>query len=102
MTSFLVRTTRAGGIWWAGCNPREIRSATNAIMDKLARAGLFDRLPAGGKCGPHRRGTAALSQRDYLKPRGADVDSGSRYLSTGDTDITPGSLDVAARQQAAY
>jgi acetoin utilization deacetylase AcuC-like enzyme len=38
---------------------------------------------------------------EYLKTARRDVDSGSRYLSTGDTDITPDSWDVAA-PPAAY
>jgi acetoin utilization deacetylase AcuC-like enzyme len=68
----------------------------DAIMDQLARSGLLDRM---------RRADVRIATDDelllchtaeYLKTARHDVDSGSRYLSTGDTDITSDSWDVAA------
>jgi acetoin utilization deacetylase AcuC-like enzyme len=66
-------------------------------MEGLARAGLLARM---------RRAEARTATEDelllchtaeYLKTVRCDVDSGRQHLSTGDTDISPESWDVAAR-----
>jgi acetoin utilization deacetylase AcuC-like enzyme len=69
----------------------------DAVMNGLNRAGLLDRmllLEARTATGDE----LLLSHTaEYLKTVRRDVESGRRYLSTGDTDITPNSWDVAAR-----
>ena len=69
----------------------------DAVIEGLARAGLLQRM---------RRAEARTATDDelllchtaeYLKTARRDVESGRPYLSTGDTDITPNSWEVAAR-----
>ena len=68
----------------------------DAVMDGLARAGLLDGCAARA-ARRHRGRTAALPHRaSTSRPRRRDVESGRPYLSTGDTDITPNSWEVAA------
>jgi acetoin utilization deacetylase AcuC-like enzyme len=67
----------------------------DAIMDKLAGAGLLDRMRWADVRIATDDELLLCHTADYLKTARRDVDSGSRYLSTGDTDITPDSWDVA-------
>jgi acetoin utilization deacetylase AcuC-like enzyme len=69
----------------------------DAVMEGLARAGLLGRM---------RRAEARTATGDelllchtaeYLETVRRDVESGRPYLSTGDTDISPSSREVAAR-----
>ena len=69
----------------------------DAVMNGLNRAGLLDRmllLEARTATGDE---LLLCHTAEYLKTVRRDVESGRRYLSTGDTDITPNSWDVATR-----
>jgi acetoin utilization deacetylase AcuC-like enzyme len=69
----------------------------DAVMNGLNRAGLLDRmllLEARTATGDE---LLLCHTAEYLKTVRRDVESGQRYLSTGDTDITPNSWDVATR-----
>jgi len=69
----------------------------DAVVEGLDRAGLTERL---GKV-ESREATddelALCHTREYLAAARHDVASGHPYLSTGDTDITPNSWEVASR-----
>jgi acetoin utilization deacetylase AcuC-like enzyme len=69
----------------------------DAVMEGLARAGL----PARMRRAEARTATGdellLCHTAEYLKTARRDVESGRPYLSTGDTDITPNSWDVAVR-----
>jgi acetoin utilization deacetylase AcuC-like enzyme len=69
----------------------------DAVMNALGRAGLTERLVPV----PSRTATddelLLCHTPEYLSAARRDVASGRPYLSTGDTDITPNSWDVAAR-----
>ena len=68
-----------------------------AVMRGLAGAGLVEklvRIPARDAAGED---LALCHTADYLRIARSDVESGRPYLSTGDTDITPNSWDVAVR-----
>ena len=69
----------------------------DAVLNGLSRAGLLDRmllLEARTATGDE---LLLCHTAEYLKTVRRDVESGRRYLSTGDTDITPNSWDVATR-----
>jgi acetoin utilization deacetylase AcuC-like enzyme len=69
----------------------------DAVLNGLNRAGLLDRmllLEARTATGDE---LLLCHTAEYLKTVRRDVESGRRYLSTGDTDITPNSWDVATR-----
>src|SRR3954468_21097279 len=67
----------------------------DAVMSALTRAGLMDHLTRI----PSREATedelVLCHTPGYLKLAQRDVASGAPFLSTGDTDITPTSWDVA-------
>ena len=69
----------------------------DAVLHGLNRAGLLNRMLLLEA----REATAdellLCHTAEYLKTVRRDVESGHRYLSTGDTDITPNSWEVAAR-----
>jgi acetoin utilization deacetylase AcuC-like enzyme len=69
----------------------------DAVMNGLARAGLFEGLvPVESR--PAAEDELLLCHTlEYLETARRDVASGRPYLSTGDTDITPNSWDVAVR-----
>jgi acetoin utilization deacetylase AcuC-like enzyme len=69
----------------------------DAVVEGLARAGLLQRMR-------RMEGRTATDDElllchtaEYLQTARRDVESGRPYLSTGDTDITPNSWEVAAR-----
>ena len=69
----------------------------DAVIGGLQKAGLLERLA-------RVEGRAATEEElllchtgEYLRTARRDVESGRPYLSTGDTDITPNSWDVAMR-----
>src|SRR5690242_13944964 len=81
----------------AGRNHPECPARYDAIIGALQRGGLLDRL----KRIPARDATidelVLCHDPRYLQIAQQDVQSGRPYLSTGDTDITPNSWDVAIR-----
>lgn len=69
----------------------------DAVMEGLSRAGLLERL---GRVEPRAATDDELAlchTREYLRTARHDVETGHRFLSTGDTDITARSWDVASR-----
>src|SRR5436305_14360015 len=69
----------------------------DAVMDGLARAGLLGRMRRAGERTATEEELLLCHTPAYLEIARCDVESGRPYLSTGDTDITPASWDVAAR-----
>jgi len=69
----------------------------DAVMQNLAAAGMLDTITAI----PSRQATEdellLCHTAEYLRTAQRDVASGRPYLSTGDTDITPNSWDIAMR-----
>ena len=69
----------------------------DAVMQNLAAAGMLDTITAI----PSRQVTEdellLCHTAEYLRTAQRDVASGRPYLSTGDTDITPNSWDIAMR-----
>lgn len=68
----------------------------DAVMEGLRLAGL-DRLERVPVRAATEDELALCHSREYLRRAKLDVESGQPYLSTGDTDITPNSWDVASR-----
>jgi acetoin utilization deacetylase AcuC-like enzyme len=69
----------------------------DAVMDGLRRAGLLERL-GRVEARPATEDELALCHtREYVRTAKRDAESGHTYLSTGDTDITPNSWEVAVR-----
>src|SRR5689334_22962723 len=69
----------------------------DAVVDGLHRAGLMEQL---GKMESREAADDELAlchTREYLAAVRHDVAAGHPYLSTGDTDITPNSWEVASR-----
>jgi acetoin utilization deacetylase AcuC-like enzyme len=69
----------------------------DAVMEGLARAGLLERMRRAEVRTATENELQLCHTAEYLKSVRRDVESGRRYLSTGDTDITPNSWDAAAR-----
>lgn len=69
----------------------------DAVMHGLAQAGLLDRLPRIDSRAATEEELLFCHTPEYLRIARRDVASGMHYLSTGDTDITPNSWDVAVR-----
>jgi len=67
----------------------------DAVLEGLCAAGLLDRLPRLDGRSATEDELALCHTRDYLRIARSDVESGRLWLSTGDTDITPNSWDVA-------
>jgi acetoin utilization deacetylase AcuC-like enzyme len=91
---FLVADDRCRGHLVGRTHP-EKPERYDAVIGALARAGLLDRM---------RRAELRTATEDelqlchtaaYIETARRDVKSGQRHLSTGDTDITPDSFDVA-------
>ena len=66
-------------------------------MEGLKRAGLQERLARVEPRAATEEELLLCHTPAYLRVARHDVQSGRRYLSTGDTSITPNSWDVAAR-----
>ena len=96
MTSFLVADDACRGHLVGRTHP-EKPERYDAIMDKLARDGLLDRMRRAEVRTATDDELLLCHTAEYLKTARNDVESGRHYLSTGDTDITPDSWDVAAR-----
>lgn len=69
----------------------------DAVIEGLRRAGLSGRLGRVESRAATDDELALCHTREYLATVKRDVASGHPYLSTGDTDITPNSRDVASR-----
>lgn len=68
----------------------------DAVINSLAGAGLMDRLTHLEPRAASDDELALCHTREYLAAARLDVESGSPYLSTGDTDIGPESWGAAA------
>ena len=69
----------------------------DAVLEGLRKAGLVERM---GQVQPRTATDEELAlchTREYLRAAQHDVESGRPFLSTGDTDVTPNSWDVAVR-----
>jgi acetoin utilization deacetylase AcuC-like enzyme len=69
----------------------------DAVVAGIARAGLLERLTRVGPRAATEDELMLGHTPEYLRTARRDVESGRPYLSTGDTDITAGSWDAAAR-----
>jgi len=69
----------------------------DAVVAGLRRAGLLDKLARIDSRAITAQELELCHTRDYLRAARRDVEAGHAYLSTGDTDITPNSWDVAAQ-----
>ena len=69
----------------------------DAVMDGLARAGLLERMRRAEVRTATEDELLLCHTAEYLKTVRRDVESGRPYLSTGDTDITSNSWELAAR-----
>jgi len=69
----------------------------DAVRDALTAAGLVGKtLPVEPRAATEEE-LLHCHTREYLRVARHDVESGRPFLSTGDTDITPNSWDVASR-----
>jgi acetoin utilization deacetylase AcuC-like enzyme len=68
----------------------------DAVMLGLERAGLLDCLARVERRTATEEELLLCHTPDYLRTARRDIQSGSRYLSTGDTDVTPNSWDIAS------
>jgi acetoin utilization deacetylase AcuC-like enzyme len=69
----------------------------DAVMNALRQAGLIESLERIPARDATMDDLLLCHTSAYLRIAQRDVESGRPYLSTGDTDITPNSWDVAAR-----
>ena len=69
----------------------------DAVMNALARGGLLDHLHRVDSRPATEDDLLLCHTKSYLDIARNDIASGRPYLSTGDTDITPNSWDIAVR-----
>jgi acetoin utilization deacetylase AcuC-like enzyme len=69
----------------------------DAVMEGLAGAGLLDRMLHVDPRAATPEELLLCHTPEYLRTARHDVESGSRLLSTGDTDITPNSFHIASQ-----
>jgi len=69
----------------------------DAVMGGLRDAGLVNRMKAIESRAATDEELALCHTAEYLRIAKRDVTDGQHYLSTGDTDITPNSWDVALK-----
>src|SRR5215472_5989861 len=81
----------------AGREHPERPERLDAVMNALAGAGLMERLVRVEARTASDEELLLCHTPEYLKIARRDVASGRPCLSTGDTDITPNSWDIAAR-----
>jgi len=67
----------------------------DAVVEGLQEAGLLDRLSRVDRRAATEDELLLCHTRNYLETAKHDVESGLQQLSTGDTDIAPGSWDLA-------
>jgi len=81
----------------AGREHPERPERLDAVIHALAGAGLMERFVRVEARTATDAELLLCHTREYLSIARRDVASGRPYLSTGDTDITPNSWDIAAR-----
>ncbi len=69
----------------------------DAVIEGLRRAGLLERLGRVESRAATEEELMLCHTREYLRSARHDVEAGSPYLSTGDTDVTANSWEVATR-----
>ncbi len=79
----------------AGRDHPERPERFDAVVEGLQQAGLLDRLGRVDRRAATEQELLLCHTREYLRTARHDVDSGHSYLSTGDTDITPNSWEIA-------
>jgi acetoin utilization deacetylase AcuC-like enzyme len=80
-----------------GRNHPECPERFDYVMDRLASDGLLERVLRVDARDAAEEELLLCHTAAYLRTARADIDSGHPYLSTGDTDITPNSWEVAVR-----
>jgi acetoin utilization deacetylase AcuC-like enzyme len=68
----------------------------DAVVQGLQQAGLLSRLARVDRRAATEEELLLCHTREYLRTAKHDVEVGQRYLSTGDTDITPNSWEIAS------
>jgi acetoin utilization deacetylase AcuC-like enzyme len=81
----------------AGRNHPERAERFDAVVEGLRAANLMDALVRVAARAATEEELLACHTIEYLRAARRDVESGRPYLSTGDTDITRNSWDVAAQ-----
>ena len=81
----------------AGRPHPECPARFDAVMASLERAGLLKRTIRVDARDASEEELLLCHTLAYLRTAQADVESGRPYLSTGDTDITPNSWEIAVR-----
>ena len=81
----------------AGCRHPECPARFDAVLDSLERTGLIAKMLRVDARDATEEELTLCHTPEYLRTARSDVASGRPYLSTGDTDITPNSWDVAVR-----
>jgi acetoin utilization deacetylase AcuC-like enzyme len=69
----------------------------DAVLEGLVRAGLLDRLMRVDRRAATEEELLLCHTPEYLRTAKRDVEQGRPYLSTGDTDITPNSWNIASQ-----
>jgi len=80
-----------------GCDHPERPERFDAVMGALGRAGLIEKTARVPSRDATEGELVLCHTPEYLRIAKRDVLWGQPYLSTGDTDITPNSWDVAVR-----
>ncbi len=81
----------------AGRMHPECPARYDAVVDGLKRAGLADRMLRIEARDASEEELTLCHTAEYLRIARGDVAAGRPFLSTGDTDITPNSWEVAVR-----
>jgi acetoin utilization deacetylase AcuC-like enzyme len=69
----------------------------DAVLEGLVRAGLLDRLMRVDRRAATEEELLLCHTPEYLRTAKRDVEQGRTFLSTGDTDITPNSWNIASQ-----
>ncbi len=85
------------GHYLAGQRHPECPERYDAVLDGLKRAGLTERMRHIEARDATEEELTLCHTAEYLRIARSDVEAGRPYLSTGDTDITPNSWEVAVR-----
>ncbi len=78
-----------------GCDHPERPERFDAVVEGLQRAGLLDRLGRVDRRMATEEELLLCHTREYLRTARRDVEAGQSHLSTGDTDITGNSWEIA-------
>ncbi len=79
----------------AGRDHPERPERFDAVVEGLQRAGLLEGMKRVDRRAATEDELLVCHTREYLYAAKHDVEAGHQYLSTGDTDITPNSWDIA-------